>query len=455
MVVVRGKTRNLLEKAKESCILAVDVYNKPNTSFRSGAYIVLMTIAWTSLFHAIFYRKGVKYYYKESPNSRYYIKIDGQPKAWELGKCAKEYFKTKDYNTYLSVHKNIDFFIPIRNQIEHTFMPELDSEIFGECQSLLFNFERILIEEFGENHSINESLTFSLQFAKAHLKEDIIHSKEFLRIKDQIKKYRADLPDEIYADSQYSFKAALIPVNNPNRADCAIKFINLDDLEPEQKKQLENVFGFVKEKYTKVPNLGYLKSGEVAKEVQKELSKHYGVKIKFNAGIHHNKCCLEYGIRPKKGSKNKMRTNDDFCVYDDTFEDYAYSPAWVKRLIKELSNKNEFIRLFPNQQKEILGLLLSKDVTKNVKRELNKIYGNKIKFGSTNHLHCCLHYGIRPPRGQEPNVNNINNNYCVYEGHNNYLYTQEWVDFLSTKLIDETEFLTLFPSQKDLISVNQ
>ena len=54
MVVVRGKAKNLLEKAKESCLLAVDIYNKPKTSFKSDAYIILMNIAWTSLFHTIF-----------------------------------------------------------------------------------------------------------------------------------------------------------------------------------------------------------------------------------------------------------------------------------------------------------------------------------------------------------------------------------------------------------------
>lgn len=43
------KVRNMLEKAKESAMLAIEVYNKPATKFRSGGYIVLMCIAWTSV----------------------------------------------------------------------------------------------------------------------------------------------------------------------------------------------------------------------------------------------------------------------------------------------------------------------------------------------------------------------------------------------------------------------
>ena len=59
------KVKSLLQKSRESALLAVEVYNKPNTTFRSGGYIVLMIIAWTSLFHAIFERQKIKYFYKK------------------------------------------------------------------------------------------------------------------------------------------------------------------------------------------------------------------------------------------------------------------------------------------------------------------------------------------------------------------------------------------------------
>ena len=39
----------LVEKARETALLAVETYNRPTASFRSGAYVVLMIIAWTSL----------------------------------------------------------------------------------------------------------------------------------------------------------------------------------------------------------------------------------------------------------------------------------------------------------------------------------------------------------------------------------------------------------------------
>ena len=48
------EVKSLLIKARESALLAVETYNRPSAHFRSGAYVVLMIIAWTSLFHALF-----------------------------------------------------------------------------------------------------------------------------------------------------------------------------------------------------------------------------------------------------------------------------------------------------------------------------------------------------------------------------------------------------------------
>jgi len=73
------KVKELIEKSRESAILAVDIYNKPATKFRSFSFIVLMNIAWTSLFHAIFERQKIKYFYRKS-NSNRYIYIDEQKK---------------------------------------------------------------------------------------------------------------------------------------------------------------------------------------------------------------------------------------------------------------------------------------------------------------------------------------------------------------------------------------
>lgn len=82
MTRVGKNLRPYLNKARDSALLAVEVYNKPAISFKSVAYVALMVIAWTSLLHAIFLRKHQRPYHKAA-NGRY-IKVDGDYKHWEL-----------------------------------------------------------------------------------------------------------------------------------------------------------------------------------------------------------------------------------------------------------------------------------------------------------------------------------------------------------------------------------
>ena len=86
------EVKTLLEKSRDSALLAVETYNRPTATFRSGAYIILMIIAWTSLFHAMFLRRRTKPYYRK-PNSKQYQKVDGEYRRWELRECLQQYYK--------------------------------------------------------------------------------------------------------------------------------------------------------------------------------------------------------------------------------------------------------------------------------------------------------------------------------------------------------------------------
>ena len=128
----KGKTKTLLQSSIDSALLAVEVYNKPRTSFRSEAFITLMIIAWTRLFLAYFNTTSIgnKFYYKEKNSNRYQVK-NGERRAWELKTCIKKYGKLS-----VAAKKNLLFFISLRNKIEHRHIDkkEVDILIFGECQ---------------------------------------------------------------------------------------------------------------------------------------------------------------------------------------------------------------------------------------------------------------------------------------------------------------------------------
>lgn len=121
MQLRQGKTKATLHSSIDSALLAVEIYNKPRTAFRSEAYITLMIMAWTRLFHAYFNHKGVRYFEKDKQGR--FLRIDdegrnvtigGEFRTWGLRDCIKN-FKELD----LAVKDNLRFFIGLRNKIEH------------------------------------------------------------------------------------------------------------------------------------------------------------------------------------------------------------------------------------------------------------------------------------------------------------------------------------------------
>jgi len=269
---MRGLPRSVkdaLQMARDSALLAVEVYNKPAVTFKSGGYITLMIIAWTSLFHAIFFRRKLKPYYRKS--SSRYKRVDGDYKHWELRECLRRYYNSDTGNP---VRKNLEFFIPLRNKIEHRSLPELDPSIFGECQAMLLNFDDMLEQEFGPKYCIRQSLSFALQFypSAENLAEAVKRNRAAKTAAEFVEQYRSSLSPEIYANGKYAFKAFLIQVANYESKDILpIRFVHYDKLTPEQKEALVPFSVMVKYKQPAVANVDTMPAGQVAKRVQEAL----------------------------------------------------------------------------------------------------------------------------------------------------------------------------------------
>ncbi|GAB4132290.1 MAG: hypothetical protein Fur0027_19870 [Raineya sp.] len=298
-----NSVKQLLQKAKDSALLAVEFYNKPAVSFKSEGYITMMCIAWTSLFHAYFLKNKIRPYYRKKSNvskrPRFEQVIeklaDGKViknyRWWELQECVKQYFKN-DSNS--PVKKNLEFFVPLRNMIVHRNLPELDDSIFGECQALLINFNNFIELHFDKKYSIKNSLSFSLQLIQSprnfiEASKDELKKIDAAKIIEFIKSYRSSLTTEQFESPEYSFKAVLIQVKNHESKDTlALKFINEKDLNNEQKEQLKNIgIVLVKEKQTKidgVPENYSLTYDALVNELKKEIPS-----LKLNKEFHDHK----------------------------------------------------------------------------------------------------------------------------------------------------------------------
>ena len=236
------------------------------------------------------------------------------------------------------------FFIRLRNKIEHRHIDkdEIGIVIFGECQSILFNYENKLIEFFGEDYALNESLAFSLQFSRIrntnqNLAGKTLLSKEVKELKEFIDKYRDGLTDITFGSQEYSVKLIQMPkIANANRSDLAVEFVNWNAISNEDKENYNKITTIIKDKVIskEVINPGKLKPGEVLNLVN---SKTY---FKIN---HFDHKCLFYifSIRPSKEDVklDPFETNTKYCHYDEVHNDYVYQEDWVNFLINIINNK--------------------------------------------------------------------------------------------------------------------
>ena len=341
----RGRARSILEGAIDSALLAVEIYNKPRAAFRSEGYITLMIIAWTKLFHAHFHRTiGDRYYYQNK--SGRYERVDGERKAWELKTCIRRYGALDP-----PVTANLNFFVGLRNKIEHRHIAkrEVDTLIFGECQSLLYNFENVLADLFGEEYVINENLVYSLQFSRMRTEEQQRSSKKILarelqEIREYVEKYRSTLPSEVFNSQAYSIKLLQVPrVSNTNRNDLAVEFVRWSELSEEDRSNYEQLVTIIKDTVVKkaVVNVGKLRAGDVVRAVEERTGR------KFN---HHDHKSFYYAfsVRPlSEEERDPFDTDTRFCHYDELHNDYVYQEEWVEFIVDALSsgdNIREVIR---------------------------------------------------------------------------------------------------------------
>lgn len=357
----RGTTRVILNGAIDAALLAVEVYNKPRTSFRVQTYISMMVIAWTRLFHAHFHRNIGDRYYEKDNRGRFKI-VNGEKRAWDLLTCINEFRANEEsmslFNLTEPIIANIKLFIPLRNKVEHKQLDKDDLEmlLFGECQSLLFNFESAITSLFGPQYALNENLVYALQFSATRTKDQkTAHKKsispEMRDIVRFVHTYRNSLDATVYDSQEYMIKLLQIPkVSNTNRNDLAIEFVNYNDLTDEEKGNVEQLTVLIKDKQNIVPVLNHelLRPSSVAKRVNENVEEEITTAF-------HARLWSVFDVRPSSRSLTPEKTNSKYCIYDSLNGNYGYTDEWVDFLIAAFNvhglTKERVMQLYSRHKK--------------------------------------------------------------------------------------------------------
>jgi hypothetical protein len=328
----------VLQGSRREALLAVDLYNRAASERSLEGFVMHMHVAWLYLLHAKFKRDDIDYRYRQD-NGRF-VRVDGEVKMWELARCLREAFPDETS----PVRANVEFFVKLRNKIEHRYEQLLATALAGKTQAHVLNYEETLAAWFGVEQGLAESLRFPVFMSS--LTPDAVktlkatHRKLPRKLTTFIREHDASLPSEVAEDWRYDFRVLLLPQTGPKtESDAVMRFIREDEMTPQQRQARDVVQTIVRNKTIAVQNKGRHKPGTVARLVSQRLG------VRFSPFGHHVAAWRHYKARPETGAARPELTDDRYCVYDEPHGDYLYTDAWVKKLAKDLADPQTFERV--------------------------------------------------------------------------------------------------------------
>lgn len=347
-----ARWRHILMASQRYALKAVDSWNCSSGNYED--FLTDMHKAWHYLLHAEFHKDKIDYHYRDSKSGKY-VMIDGEPKAWDLEWCLKQRYPNSNDPARL----NAELFVALRNKVEHRYEHNLKIVTGGKAQALVLNYEHEMVSHFGPTYSLADRLRFpmSLQALTAEGREQLRAAARKLpkRTRDLVARFEATIGPEVLDDLKYDYRVRLVPiVGAKTDADLAITFVKLDELgEEERQIMLEagrNGTVIIRDRQVEVADKDKLLPGQVARLVEEQLP------FEFHVHPEHTEMWRRLLVRPAKNCANPYDTDPRYCVYNETFKSYAYTPAWVKRVIKEIGTVEKYREFFgrePRMKKDI------------------------------------------------------------------------------------------------------
>lgn len=228
---VKSIKDELVKKSREAMLAAVQIYNNPQVTFKSEAFISLAVIGWTYLFHAYYRGNHIDYrYYHKHGKKKIYDKTKyGAYKHWELERCIDDNKSPIDKDTAA----NLKFLIGIRHEIEHQMTNKIDEFLSAKLQACAINFDYYITTLFGQNYNISNELALAIQFAPLSAEQkDNMQSNPHITtsIKNFVVEFEDDLSEESLKSSRYAYRVLFVPinVNRKGQADQVVEFIRSD-----------------------------------------------------------------------------------------------------------------------------------------------------------------------------------------------------------------------------------
>ncbi|WP_242640411.1 DUF3644 domain-containing protein [Rhodococcoides fascians] len=334
-----------LAVARQEAVLAMRLYNDSNQPRSFEGFVVHMHLAWLYLLHAQFTKAGIDFRYRDRSKPHRFVTIDGEHKRWDLGRSVE----TRWPDTDNPVRKNVEFFILLRNRIEHRYSATdstLALSLAGHAQANLVNFEKELHEHFGTKHSLASELRFPLFVGSFTTDgaETLIRLRNKLPVdlRRMIADFHDGLTEDLANDSRFELRLRVVleQVQRDPEA-LAIQFTRWDDMTDVDRKLVAELGrrgqAIVREQKRSVVGHGLLRPQEIERKVEA------AIPFTFNSN-HFLRARQLKDIRPVTGSKHPERTDERYCIYDEFSQSYGYTTAWAAYLIKKCGTEAGFVQ---------------------------------------------------------------------------------------------------------------
>ncbi|MFF8277808.1 DUF3644 domain-containing protein [Streptomyces lateritius] len=346
---------HILMESQRHALKALDEWNCSSGDYSD--FLTHMHKAWHYLLHAEFHKAEIDYHYLDSKTGRHQM-IDGEPKAWDLEKCLKERFP----NSGDTVRLNAELFVALRNKVEHRYEHNLRIVTGGRAQAYVINYEQEMTAHFGAGYSLADRLRFplSVQVLTADGYEEMRKAAKGLprKTRDLVARYEAGIDLSVLDDPRYDYRVRLVPITGSKTdADLAVNFVKLDDLTEDERRIMVEAGRkgavITRDRHVEVADLNRMRPTQVAARVEEQLP------FRFSASREHVEMWKRLGIRPVKGSDNPYDTVARYCSYNEAFDQYVYTQAWIRKILKEIGTVEKYRAFFGREPRMKTGTTAS------------------------------------------------------------------------------------------------
>lgn len=294
-----------LIRAREAMILAVTIFNSGSYHFKTEVFAVLANIAWTYLLHEHYERKGIK------P-----VNSDGST-------FALSYMLSRpDSPLSKGMRNNLASLKTIRDDVEHKTLGRSDAKWLPLFQACCLNFDKTLVNWYGNRVTLQSNLSVALQFGKLELEQaaqvtayDI--PPNIAALDAALKKH---MNEEELDDLEYQFRV-IYTFDSASKGKAHIQFISPDS---EEGKSVQNVL----QKFKIADELYQYKPGDVTRLVKKATGRPFLMS-------DHTAAWQKHKVRPPSDAKSPEKTNREYCIYHPAHHDYTYNDKWIELLVTE------------------------------------------------------------------------------------------------------------------------